>query len=143
MTDIENAYFKALESADNSRVPLDEVLDNLPFDEGGLIAAIAQDAKTGDVLMLAWMNRDSLQATLQTGNMTYWSRSRQCLWVKGETSGHYQRVQRMNLDCDGDALLCQVEQVGSACHTGRRHCFYLQIDPAAGEVEVIPHIRSS
>ncbi|MFM1952148.1 MAG: hypothetical protein RJA33_942 [Actinomycetota bacterium] len=96
-----------------------------------LIPAVAQDSKTGEVLMLAYMNRESLQLTLETGQATYWSRSRNELWVKGATSGHTQKVISVALDCDGDALVLQVEQVGAACHTGNRTCFHRDI-PVAG-----------
>jgi phosphoribosyl-AMP cyclohydrolase len=96
-----------------------------------LIPAVAQDSKTGEVLMLAYMNRESLQLTLETGQATYWSRSRNELWVKGATSGHTQKVISVALDCDGDALVLQVEQVGAACHTGDRTCFHRDI-PVAG-----------
>ena len=100
-------------------------LDAVKWDEKGLVAAIAQDVTTLEVLMLAWMNRDSLQLTLDTGDAHYWSRSRQALWKKGETSGHIQHVKELRLDCDGDAILMKVEQVGNvACHTGRRRCFF-------------------
>ncbi|MGB0261515.1 MAG: phosphoribosyl-AMP cyclohydrolase [Henriciella sp.] len=94
------------------------------FNADGLIAAIAQDARTSEVLMLAWMNEDALAKTLETGQATYWSRSRQCLWVKGESSGHRQAVLELLIDCDQDAVLLKVEQVGGACHTGRTSCFY-------------------
>jgi phosphoribosyl-AMP cyclohydrolase len=96
-----------------------------------LIPAVAQESKTGEVLMLAYMNRESLQLTLETGQATYWSRSRNELWVKGATSGHTQKVISVALDCDGDALVLQVEQVGAACHTGDRTCFHRDI-PVAG-----------
>ena len=87
--------------------------------------AIAQDWRTGKVLMLAWMNPESLQLTLREGRAVYWSRSRQCLWRKGETSGHIQTLKELSLDCDQDCILMQVEQIGGiACHTGREHCFY-------------------
>jgi phosphoribosyl-AMP cyclohydrolase len=89
-----------------------------------LIPAIAQDAQTGEVLMLAYMNRESLAQTLATGKATYWSRSRKELWVKGATSGHTQEVLAISLDCDGDALLLKVNQVGAACHTGDKTCFH-------------------
>jgi phosphoribosyl-AMP cyclohydrolase len=106
---------------------MSEGLDRIKWDEHGLVAAVAQESATGRVLMLAWMNRESLQATLDTGFATYWSRSRSRLWRKGEESGHFQRVSSMNLDCDGDALVLQVEQEGGiACHTGRHSCFYLR-----------------
>ncbi|MEO0606992.1 MAG: phosphoribosyl-AMP cyclohydrolase [Pseudomonadota bacterium] len=99
------------------------------FNADGLIAAIAQDAETGEILMLAWMNEAALRATLETGRGTYWSRSRQQLWVKGETSGHSQDVVEVWMDCDQDALVLKVHQTGGACHTGRASCFYRQIDP--------------
>lgn len=93
-------------------------------DGADLIPAIAQDAKTGEVLMLAYMNSESLALTLSTGQATYWSRSRNELWIKGATSGHTQEVLSVSLDCDGDALLLQVNQVGAACHTGDKTCFH-------------------
>ena len=108
------------------------LLDAATFDADGLIAAIAQDHATGDVLMLAYMNRDTLRRTLETGVMTYWSRSRQQVWVKGETSGNVQRVHDAYIDCDGDAILFRIEQVGdAACHTGHRSCFYRRVDDGA------------
>lgn len=104
-------------------------LDAVKWDDKGLVAAIAQDVATLEVLMLAWMNRDALQLTLDTGDAHYWSRSRQALWKKGETSGHIQHVKELRLDCDGDAILMKVEQVGNiACHTGRRRCFFNLLD---------------
>ncbi len=108
------------------------------FDDHGLIAAIAQDHDSGEVLMLAWMTAEALRLTLETGQVTYWSRSRQCLWRKGDTSGHVQTLVEARIDCDQDALLLRVEQAGPACHTGRRSCFYRRIGaddalhPAAG-----------
>ncbi|MDX1785853.1 MAG: phosphoribosyl-AMP cyclohydrolase [Roseovarius sp.] len=97
---------------------------SLTYNDAGLIPAIAQDAASGEVLMLAWMNADAVARTLDTGRVTYWSRSRSAFWVKGETSGHVQRLIEMRVDCDRDCLLIQVEQVGPACHTNRRSCFY-------------------
>jgi len=94
------------------------------FNADGLIAAIAQDAATGEVLMLAWMNAEALKLTLETGRVTYWSRSRRALWTKGETSGHAQRLIEARIDCDQDAILLRIEQTGAACHTGARSCFY-------------------
>ncbi|MEO1312387.1 MAG: phosphoribosyl-AMP cyclohydrolase [Pseudomonadota bacterium] len=93
-----------------------------------MIPAIAQDAATGDVLMMAWMNAESLAETLETGQVTYWSRSRKSLWRKGETSGHVQRLVRLSVDCDRDCLLLQVDQTGPACHTNRRSCFYTDVE---------------
>lgn len=98
------------------------------FNADGLIAAIAQDAESGEVLMMAWMNEAALRATVETGRGTYWSRSRQALWVKGETSGHTQAVEEVLIDCDQDAVLLKVRQTGGACHTGRNSCFYRTID---------------
>ena len=98
-----------------------------------LIPAIAQDAQTGEVLMLAYMNRESLAQTLATGKATYWSRSRSELWVKGATSGHTQEVVSISLDCDGDALLLKVNQVGAACHTGDKTCFHNPLQIGAGK----------
>ena len=94
------------------------------YDSNGLIAALAQDHATGEVLMLAWMNAEALKLTLETGQATYWSRSRNKLWRKGEESGHVQRVVEARIDCDQDAVLLRVEQTGAACHTGQRTCFY-------------------
>ncbi|MGC5701733.1 phosphoribosyl-AMP cyclohydrolase [Pseudomonas sp. NFXW11] len=117
-----------------SRWPLTAVLDALPWNSDGLIAAIAQQHSSGEVLMLAWMNRQALAVTLDSGQVCYWSRSRQCLWRKGESSGHRQRLIEARLDCDGDALLLLVEQQGPACHTGRPNCFYNAIRDGAVEV---------
>ena len=97
---------------------------SLTYDANGLIPAIAQDHQTGEVLMLAWMNRAAVARTLDSGRVTYWSRSRQSFWVKGESSGHVQRLVEARLDCDRDCLLLLVEQTGPACHTNRRSCFY-------------------
>lgn len=104
-------------------------LDALHWGVDGLLPAIAQDAESGRVVMVAWMNRDALQETVCTGNAVYWSRSRQRLWRKGEESGHVQKVRSIRTDCDGDVLLLAVEQVGGiACHTGRESCFFLELD---------------
>ncbi|MDB6178555.1 phosphoribosyl-AMP cyclohydrolase [Paracoccus sp. Z330] len=100
---------------------------SLKYDANGLIPAIAQDATTGEVLMMAWMNAESVARSLETGKVTYWSRSRQSFWVKGETSGHLQKLVEMRVDCDQDCLLVLVEQTGAACHTNRRSCFYTAI----------------
>lgn len=100
------------------------LLDRLELNSDGLIPAIAQQHDTGEVLMLAWMNRDSLRETLETGRVCYWSRSRKKLWRKGETSGQWQRLVELRLDCDEDTLLLIVDQTGPACHTGRRSCFF-------------------
>ena len=121
MLDLEGA-------AVGSRFPLEHVLDALPWNSVGLIAAIAQQHRSGEVLMLAWMNRQALKETLATGQVCYWSRSRQQLWRKGESSGHWQQLIEARLDCDGDAVLLIVDQQGPACHTGRPTCFYNAID---------------
>ena len=100
-------------------------LDELTWDKDGLIPAIAQDAETGDVLMFAWMNRDALARTAETGEAVYFSRSRGKLWHKGEESGHTQKIREIRIDCDNDVVLLKIEQVGGiACHTGRRSCFF-------------------
>jgi phosphoribosyl-AMP cyclohydrolase len=100
---------------------------SLRFDDRGLVPAIAQDAKSGDVLMMAWMNAEAVARTLNTGRVTYWSRSRQSFWIKGETSGHVQELVSMAVDCDRDCLLIKVNQTGPACHTGRKSCFYTDV----------------
>jgi phosphoribosyl-AMP cyclohydrolase len=103
---------------------IDAVLGSVRFDAGGLVVAVAQQHDTGEVLMLAWMNREAIAETLRTGQVCYWSRSRGKLWRKGESSGQVQHLIEFRLDCDGDAVLLQVDQTGVACHTGRRTCFY-------------------
>ena len=113
-----------------SRFPLDTVLDAVAWNSDGLIAAVAQQHGSGEVLMLAWMNRQALTETLATGQVCYWSRSRGQLWRKGESSGHWQQLVEARLDCDGDAVLLIVAQQGPACHTGRPTCFYNAIDGA-------------
>ena len=109
---------------------------SLAYDANGLIPVIAQDAASGEVLMLAWMNAEAVARTLATGRVTYWSRSRQAFWIKGETSGHVQRLIEMRLDCDRDCLLVLVDQTGPACHTHRRTCFYTAVRGGA-EVELM------
>ena len=105
--------------------PLEQVgLGELRFDDRGLIPAIVQDADDGQVLMLAWMNRESLERTLEEGRTVFWSRSRRELWRKGETSGHVQHVEEIRVDCDADVLLIRAHQTGAACHTGERSCFF-------------------
>lgn len=108
------------------------LLQDLKWNEQGLIPVIAQDWQTGEVLMLAWMNRDALQLTISEGRAIYWSRSRQALWRKGEESGHVQHLKELRLDCDADTVLIKVEQIGGiACHTGRRSCFYQRLEQGA------------
>lgn len=108
----------------------------LRYDDRGLVPVIAQDHATGDVLMMAWMNAEAVTRTLATGRVTYWSRSRQAFWIKGETSGHVQRLVELRVDCDRDCLLALVEQTGPACHTGRRSCFYTALREGT-EVEIL------
>lgn len=130
-----HAFFQNIERLPhNTSFTLDEIIEQLAFNEHGLIPAITQDATSKDVLMFAWMNKEALEKTLQTGRVTYWSRSREQLWIKGETSGHTQALISMSIDCDGDAILCQVNQTGAACHTGRRDCFYLKVDAEKNKV---------
>ena len=107
---------------------------SLKYDANGLIPCIAQDHASGEVLMLAWMNAEAVAQTLETGRVTYWSRSRQAFWIKGETSGHVQRLVELRLDCDRDCLLALVVQEGPACHTNRRSCFYTAVQEG---VEVV------
>ncbi len=99
-------------------------IDDIKWDDQGLVPAIAQDAKSGKILMMAWMNRSALEETVNSGRAVYWSRSRKSLWRKGESSGHTQTVRTIKLDCDGDVVLLEIEQKGVACHTGRESCFY-------------------
>ena len=113
---------------------------SLKYDAQGLIPCVAQDHASGEVLMVAWMNAASVAATLQSGNVTYWSRSRAAFWVKGETSGHHQRLVELRLDCDRDCLLALVEQEGPACHTGRRSCFYTAVRDG-DEVEIMAPVQ--
>ncbi len=108
----------------------------LQYDENGLIPAIAQDHASGDILMMAWMNAAAVSSTLATGRVTYWSRSRQAFWIKGESSGHIQTLVEMRIDCDRDCLLMLVEQTGPACHTNRRSCFYTALRDGQ-EIEIM------
>ena len=124
-------------SADLAR----QVIERLRFDDAGLIPAIAQSHETRAVLMLAWMNADAVRETLETGRVCYWSRSRQTLWRKGESSGHTQRLVEMRFDCDSDALLLLVDQTGPACHTHRPACFYNAVQ--GDEIRVIAEPVSS
>ncbi|HEY3374603.1 MAG TPA: phosphoribosyl-AMP cyclohydrolase [Candidatus Aquicultor sp.] len=110
-----------------------QVIGELKFDSNGLIPAIIQEVGTNEVLMVAYMNNESVQKTIETGRTWFWSRSRRQYWCKGETSGHVQKVQEIRYDCDADALLVLVEQVGVACHTGHKSCFYRAIDRSNGE----------
>jgi phosphoribosyl-AMP cyclohydrolase len=102
------------------------------YDAAGLVTVVVQDVENSDVLMVAYMNAEALRRTMETGRATYWSRSRQKFWVKGESSGHVQHVRDLRVDCDGDCLLLKVEQTGAACHTGYRHCFFRAAAPDGG-----------
>ncbi|MGQ4879855.1 phosphoribosyl-AMP cyclohydrolase [Billgrantia sp. LNSP4103-1] len=137
MTDL----FKQLERAElDERLPLQQILAAVRFNGDGLIPAIAQQHDSGEVLMLAWMNREALEETLATGRVCYWSRSRGKLWRKGESSGQQQHLRGASLDCDGDTLLLRVEQTGPACHTGRRSCFYVALEDGEARVSSEPLI---
>ncbi len=111
----------------NETITRDQLFASLKLNDQGLIPVVAQDYMNKNVLMLAWMNREALDLTLKTGNVTYWSRSRNALWTKGETSGHKQKLVEAKLDCDGDTLLLMVDQTGPACHTGAPNCFFRTI----------------
>ena len=112
---------------DRAAQRVDDLVDVLAFDDRGLIPAIVQDAETGDILMMAWMNRESVALTAAEGRTVFWSRSRQELWRKGESSGHIQHVQEIRVDCDADVLLVRVHQKGAAHHTGERTCFFRRL----------------
>ena len=124
---------------DDGTDALEQLLDEIDFKADGLIAAIAQQHDTGEVLMLAWMNRDAVTETLGTGEVHYFSRSRAELWRKGKSSGQTQKLVELRLDCDGDTLLLLVDQKGVACHTGRRNCFFRA--PRAGKLETIAEVE--
>ena len=120
-------------------LPMKFDTSTLKYDDKGLIPAVAQDHDSGEVLMVAWMNAEAVARTLETGRVTYWSRSRQAFWVKGETSGHVQDLIEMRVDCDRDCLLLLIRQKGPACHTNRRSCFYTAVRDGA-EVEIMAPI---
>jgi phosphoribosyl-AMP cyclohydrolase len=130
------SWFKAIETdPEKSSYPVEKVIAELTFGDDGLIPVIAQDHKSKDVLMFAWMNLVSLEETLNTSRMCYWSRSRKAFWRKGESSGHWQSLISLSTDCDGDVLLASVNQEGAACHTERRSCFYLKFE--SNQVRII------
>ncbi|QJQ96639.1 MULTISPECIES: phosphoribosyl-AMP cyclohydrolase [Halomonadaceae] len=121
--------FKALESAaTQTRYPAEQIIEAIKWSGDGLLPTIAQQHDSGEVLMMAWMNRESLLETLRTGRVCYWSRSRGKLWRKGESSGQEQHLKGARIDCDGDTLLLLVDQTGPACHSGRRSCFYVALE---------------
>lgn len=123
----EQYFFDAENLVQGSQLNLEKTLQHLSFNSEGLIPVITQRHATGEVLMMAWMNREALDITLQEGYVCYWSRSRNQLWRKGETSGNTQKLIELRIDCDGDCLLCLVDQIGPACHTGRANCFYFGV----------------
>ncbi len=122
------------------KLAIEQVLGSLSFNDDGLIPAIAQQHDSGEVLMMAWMNRDAITATLEEGRVVYWSRSRQALWHKGESSDQVQALKEMRWDCDSDTLLLQVDQDGVACHTGRRNCFFNAVRD--GKIEIIAEVKN-
>lgn len=138
-------FFKQHETiGGNDRIDLQQLLDHLSFNADGLISVTTQCVKSGEVLMQAWMNKTAIKQTLATNKMTYWSRSRQVFWVKGESSGHVQHLKSMRFDCDGDAILCLVDQAGPACHTGRLSCFYLEVNNKSNQVQpCLPHFANT
>ncbi len=132
-----NHFYQSLESiTEADTISLHDCIEKLTFNDQGLIPVVTQCHESKDVLMHAWMNQEAIEKTLKTGRMTYWSRSRNAFWVKGETSGHIQELVAMYFDCDGDTILCQVKQTGPACHTGRPNCFYLQVDSDNNTVQL-------
>lgn len=136
--------FKTLESAaPGTQCEAQALLEAIPWNQDGLIPAIAQQYDSGEVLMMAWMKQESVQETLATGRVCYWSRSRNKPWRKGESSGQVQMLKEAYLDCDGDTLLLKVDQQGPACHSGRRSCFYTRITDHTAEVTTAPDIDPS
>jgi len=127
-------------TAEQAKASAGKVLDAIKFNDDGLVPAIAQQFDTGEVLMMAWMNRDAITETLKTGRVCYWSRSREKLWRKGETSKQTQALKDFRWDCDNDTVLVQVDQTGVACHTGRRNCFFNAVRD--GEVSVIADVET-
>ena len=121
---------------------LSSFIERLKFNADGLIPAIVQDQTTGRVLMMAWMNRESLEKTLESGRTHFWSRSRKKFWMKGESSGHTQTVKEISFDCDGDTLLVQVEQIGAACHEGYRSCFFRSATQDGGDRVTEPLLKT-
>jgi phosphoribosyl-AMP cyclohydrolase len=138
-----NRFYQSLESITTSHsISLYDCVEHLSFNDQDLIPVVTQCHQSKDVLMHAWMNRAAIEKTLATKRMTYWSRSRNAFWVKGETSGHIQQLVTMRFDCDGDTILCLVQQMGSACHTGRPNCFYLQIDSDGQAVQLYAPVQN-
>jgi phosphoribosyl-AMP cyclohydrolase len=139
-----SSFFKQHETASIQTVfSLAQIVNNIPYNIDGLIPAIAQQYDSKEVLMMAWMNRQAIEETLNKGQVCYWSRSRQNYWRKGESSGQIQRLKEMRLDCDGDTLLLLVDQQGVACHTGRRSCFYYTLATEQCQMNSSPLIDPS
>ncbi len=122
---------------------MEQFLDSLKYDANGLIPGVVQDNDNGDILMVAYMNRDAVKATLTTGRATFWSRSRQKFWIKGETSGNIQAVKSVYVDCDKDCFVIKVDQTGAACHEGYRSCFFRQVDSEGKETIVLEKLTES
>jgi len=122
---------------------MEQFLDSLKYDAHGLVPAVVQDNDNGDVLMVGYMNREAVKATLTSGRTTFWSRSRQKFWIKGETSGNTQAVKGVYIDCDKDCILVKVEQRGAACHEGYRSCFFRQVDENGAEQIVLERLKES
>lgn len=122
---------------------MDSFLDSVRYDSSGLVTAVVQDAANGDVLMVAYMNREALKRTLESGRTCFWSRSRQKYWVKGESSGHVQAVKGVYVDCDKDAIVVKVDQTGAACHEGYRSCFFRQVDQQGVETVVLERLTEA
>jgi len=138
-----NATAKPADESAAGKAATDAWLDEIAWDERGLVPAIAQEAFTNRVLMVAWMNREALRETVTTGQAVYWSRSRKRLWRKGEESGHQQRLREVRVDCDADVVLLKVDQVGGiACHTGRHNCFFRRLEDGRW-VEIDPVLKSA
>jgi len=138
---VSSDLFKKIEkSATGNTYALEDVLNAMPWNVDGLVPAIAQQRDSGEVLMMAWMNRAALEETLTTGRVCYWSRSRSRFWRKGEQSGQIQLLKEAFLDCDGDTLLLKVDQTGPACHTGRKSCFYTALNASEAKVIDAPMI---
>ncbi|EKF75860.1 phosphoribosyl-AMP cyclohydrolase [Alcanivorax hongdengensis A-11-3] len=128
------------QQAEGFQVSLQEALDNLKYNADGLVPAIAQQHDSGEVLMMAWMNRQAIEETLRTGRVCYYSRSRKTLWRKGESSSQVQQLKELRFDCDADTVLVSVDQTGPACHTGRRDCFYWKADADSVTIDKTPII---
>jgi phosphoribosyl-AMP cyclohydrolase len=136
---VDNKFYKKLEPLlKGETVSKADAIEHLHFNDEGLIPVIAQQHDTGEVLMMAWMNKKSIIESLNTRHVCYWSRSRQSFWRKGESSGNVQKLIEMRIDCDGDTLLCKVDQTGPACHTDRTNCFYLRVDEEYLSVDANP-----